>query len=60
LKSLSDATAEALSKHKGALSLYSLKRLSDEANKALAKKSGGMRNLYVPDQIKKQIQKYRK
>ena len=60
LTSLSDAAAESLSKHEGKLDLEGLKSLSDAAAKSLAKKFGGMRNLSVPYEIKKQIQKHRK
>jgi hypothetical protein len=40
LESLSDAGAEALSKHKGGLKLIGLQSLSEAAEKALSKNKG--------------------
>ena len=60
LKSLSDAAAEALSKHEGKLDLHGLKSLSDAGAQALAKKKDGKRKLFLPSEIQKQVDKYKK
>ena len=57
LKSLSDNQAESLSKHEGWLSLKSLKSLSDNQAESLSKHEGG---LFLKDDIKKQVDKFKK
>ena len=57
LESITDKSAESLSKHKGWLDLRGLKSITDKSAESLSKHKG---NIYVPDEIQKQIDKFKK